>query len=120
MSQKMLAEPHPAARNDDKNVYFAELTVETADGWTLTHYVDAPVGRDRHHPLPDGALVGKFRDRAAQVLDASAIADLERMLLRFDDIGDINDVSRRIESGGRRRTEGLKINKSNWAPPFHA
>ena len=101
LAEKMLAEPHPQTRNDVKNVYFAELTVETTDGRTLTHYVDAPVGRDRHHPLPDGALVAKFRDCASQILDKSAIADVERMLLDLDAITDINEVSRRIEAGER-------------------
>lgn len=101
LATKMLAEPHPQARNDAKNVYFAELTVETTDGRTLTHYVDAPVGRDRHHPLPDGALTSKFRDCAAQVLDKAAVSDVERMLLSLDTIDDINEVSRRIEAGER-------------------
>ncbi len=101
LADKMLAEPHPTSRNDVKNVYFAELTVETTDGRTLTHYVDAPVGRDRFHPLPDGALVGKFRDCASQVLDKAAISDVESMLLQLDEISDINEVSRRIEAGER-------------------
>ena len=48
----------------DQRSFLCRLRITTAAGETFEHFVDRPVGRDRDHPLPPGALEAKFRDCA--------------------------------------------------------
>jgi 2-methylcitrate dehydratase PrpD len=95
------AEPHPKARADDTKIYYAEVMLETTDGRTLTKFIDAPVGRDRDHPLPPGALEAKFDDCAGQVLDTPTVEAVRALLQSLDKINDIALISRHIEQGTR-------------------
>ena len=60
LKNKIRAEPHPKSNPNEKNVYYAELSITTKEGENLQKFVDAPVGRDKDHPLPENALVQSF------------------------------------------------------------
>ncbi|MGQ7792494.1 MmgE/PrpD family protein [Faunimonas sp. B44] len=87
---RVTAEPHPEARMDTTEHFFAEVTVTLADGHTVTASVDRPLGRDRDHPLPEGALEAKFLDCACQVLSRRAAEELADALLRLDEQRDVS------------------------------
>ena len=63
------AAPDPAAKRETNDHFYCRLKITTTAGETFEHFVDRPVGRDRDHPLPPGALEAKFRDCAKTVLD---------------------------------------------------
>lgn len=103
---RITAEPHPDARMDSTEHFFAEVSVTLRDGRTLTKWVDRPVGRDRDHPLPEGALVAKFRDCAARALDLSQVEQLVVALAAFQNVDTISNLSpllRPHEDRGQRR-----------------
>lgn len=67
---RIVAEPHPEAVMESTEHFFAEVTVTLADGAELMARVERPLGRDRAHPLPEGALEAKFVDCATPALGA--------------------------------------------------
>ena len=71
----------------------------TAAGQTFEHFVDAPLGRDREHPLPAGALEGKFRDCAGMVLDADSAETLLQLCGDLDSVANVADVVEIVERG---------------------
>lgn len=90
---RITAAPHPDARMDTTEHFFAEVTVTLRDGRTLSKWVDRPVGRDRDHPLPDGALVAKFQDCAARAVDHTQVAQLVLALENLENVDTISDLS---------------------------
>src|SRR5258708_25236436 len=68
--------PDPAAKRETNDHFYCRLKITTTAGETFEHFVDRPVGRDRDHPLPPGALEAKFRDCAKTVLDAKGVEAL--------------------------------------------
>ena len=78
MESKIKAEPHPKSKPSEKNVYYAELSITTKDGKHLKKFVDAPVGRDKDHPLPENALLEKFYDCCDSVLKSGTEAELAK------------------------------------------
>ncbi|MFM1813314.1 MAG: hypothetical protein RLZ98_9 [Pseudomonadota bacterium] len=99
LEKVIAAAPHPKATPEETNIYYAELTVETTDGRTLHKYVDSPVGRDRHHPLPEGALETKFDDCAGLILREPVVADVRERLLSLERENAASGVSALIERG---------------------
>ena len=75
------------------------MKITTTAGETFEHYVDRPVGRDREHPLPAGALEAKFRDCAKTVLDAKAVETLLGRCLALETVADVSDVLNVIAAG---------------------
>ena len=90
------AAPHPEARMDDDEHFFALVRVTTTTGESHERYVDRPMGRDRAHPLPDGALETKFLDCAGQVLTPASAQAALASLLAIETVGDVGDISRRF------------------------
>jgi len=90
---RIQAAPHPEAVMETTEHFFADVQVVTTDGQTFSAYVDRPLGRDRDHPLPAGALEAKFRDCAGIVFEPAAVAELEAGLLSLETCR-IRDLSR--------------------------
>lgn len=93
------AEPHPEAIWESTEHFFAEVTVTTHDGRTLTAKIDRPLGRDRHHPLPKGTLENKFTDCASQILTPKSAVYLGEQLLQLETVETIRTLSQLIIDG---------------------
>lgn len=100
--QRITAEPHPDARMDTTEHFFAEVTVTLKDGTALRHRVERPVGRDRNHPLPEGALEAKFDDCARRTLPREQSDALHKALLHLDAEDDIRRLSALVQTGAER------------------
>jgi 2-methylcitrate dehydratase PrpD len=98
LETKIRAEPHPKSKPDEKNVYYAELSITTKDGRHLQKFVDAPVGRDKDHPLPENALLNKFYDCCDGVLEPGTELSLANRLQNFQDVSDVTHISEFIEN----------------------
>ncbi len=57
---RIVSSPHPSADMSSSEHFFADVEIDLTDGRTLKAHVDRPLGRDRDHPLPEGALERKF------------------------------------------------------------
>ena len=85
LDSKIKAEPHPKSKPNEKNVYYAE-SITTKEGKHLRKFVDAPVGRDKDHPLPENALLNKFYDCCDGVLAPEKQAFLQNYKTNLSDI----------------------------------
>ena len=79
-------------------MYYAELSITTKEGKHLQKFVDAPVGRDKDHPLPENALLNKFYDCCDGVLAQEKQSILAKKLQNFQDLSDIQHLSEFIEN----------------------
>ena len=80
--------------------FFADRVKDTTtSGKTHEAFVEAAMGRDRDHPLPDGTLQAKFRDCAGQVLAEDVAMGLERGILSLDRGATIGGISSAIAGG---------------------
>ena len=95
------ASPHPHAVMDTTEHFFAELRVTTHDGHSHSAFVDRPLGRDRDHPLPQGALETKFRDCAGMALDGDSVDELHRQLSALESVSNLQQLSPLL--GGKKR-----------------
>ena len=102
---KIEAAPHPEARMDTTEHFYAELRVTTVSGDVLDQRIDRPLGRDREHPLPPGALEAKFLDCASRALTRDSAEATLAALQRIEDVPDVSSISR---SFVLRPTEGLR------------
>ena len=98
LQEKIRAKPHPDAEGFGKNVYFAEIVIETEDGQILQKFVDAPVGRDKNHPLPKNTLVNKFYDCCSDIIQEDCIEELVNKIMNLQDITDIRKLTGMIEN----------------------
>jgi len=97
--QKITAEPHPEANWASTDHFYADVTVVTQDGQEFHHYVDRPVGRDRNHPMPEGALEAKFENCAARLLPRDLAKQLTKQLLGINADNTIREISAKIQAG---------------------
>jgi 2-methylcitrate dehydratase PrpD len=68
------------------------VRVRLRDGRTLE--ARAPDGRGSLAcPLPDEAIVEKFRDNAGRALPAARVAEIERAVLRLDEVADVRELA---------------------------
>lgn len=93
------AAPHPEARMDTDEHFFALVRVTTQSGEVFEHFVDRPMGRDRAHPLPEGALEAKFRDCAQEVQDAASAQALLGAFLDLESVADVRGVAAIMNAG---------------------
>lgn len=91
--QLIEAAPHPDAIMETTEHFFADVAVTMRDGRTFSAVIDRPLGRDRAHPLPQGALEAKFRDCAGRQLDDSRVFELQDAILHIADIRDLRELS---------------------------
>jgi 2-methylcitrate dehydratase PrpD len=101
LMQRITAAPHPAARMDTTEHFFAEIFVTLTDGTELHHRVERPVGRDRNHPLPKGALAAKFDDCARRTLPSAQSDALHVALMRLETTPDISTLSAFLRTQAR-------------------
>lgn len=93
------AAPHPEARMDTDEHFFALVRVTTQAGEVFEHFVDRPMGRDRAHPLPEGALEAKFLDCAQEVQDAASARALLAVFLDLESVEDVRGVAALMKAG---------------------
>jgi 2-methylcitrate dehydratase PrpD len=91
--------PDPAAESETTDHFYCRLKITTTAGESFEHFVDRPIGRDRDHPLPAGALEAKFRDCAKTVLDAKAVEALLGQCLALEKVADVSGVLDVIAAG---------------------
>lgn len=91
--------PDPDAKSETTDHFYCRLRITTTAGEVLEHFVDRPVGRDRDHPLPPGALEAKFRDCAKTVLDAQAVETLLAKCNTLETLPDMSEVLNVIATG---------------------
>lgn len=77
---RITAAPHPQADMASTEHFFAEVEIELTDGRLLRGEIDRPLGRDRDHPLPKGALRAKFMACTAPRLGEAGAAALDHAL----------------------------------------
>ena len=109
LTAKVNAQPDASLGRAAEDHFYARVRVTTASGEAFEHFVDAPLGRDRDHPLPVGTLEAKFRDCARLALDEAASEAVLRLCGTLDELADAGDVlaamtpARTIESLDARR-----------------
>ena len=91
--------PDPAAKSETNDHFYCRLKITTTAGETFEHFVDRPIGRDRDHPLPPGALEAKFRDCAKTVLDAEAVETVLARCNVLETLPDVADILNVIATG---------------------
>lgn len=99
---RIVAEPHPEAVMETTEHFFADVEVTTTSGERFRTYVDRPLGRDRAHPLPPGAIEVKFRDCVAPVIEDDAARAIEAAILALDEQPDIRAIGETMRAGLRR------------------
>lgn len=97
--QNVDAQPDPHARMDTAEHFYARVRVQTKSGEVLESFVDRPVGRDRDHPLPNGALEAKFMDCARQVQDDRSTQDVLKLILTLEHVDRISQISELLAVG---------------------
>jgi 2-methylcitrate dehydratase PrpD len=94
------AAPHPDMSIASTAPHFgAEVTVTTIDGRRLTKAVDIALGRTSANPLPRTVLEAKYRDCAARVLDADAVARSLDLLANFEKLDRVSALSDVLAAG---------------------
>jgi len=111
---KVDASPDPNAGESDDHFY-ARVRVTTTTGDTFEHFVDRPLGRDRAHPLPSGALQTKFRDCARLALHDDCVEILVKTLHDLDRISEMADVVEVIRGSARTSGNVAQLDKSRRA-----
>ena len=91
--------PDPDATMETSDHFYCRLKLATASGEVVEHFQDRPIGRDRDHPLPAGALEAKFRDCAHTVLDTQAVETLLQLCLALETVQDVSGVLDVIAAG---------------------
>jgi 2-methylcitrate dehydratase PrpD len=94
-----LADPH--ADMSSYEHFYADVEVTTVDGRLLRKHVDRPVGRDRNHPLPEGALEQKFLACTRNLLSEKVQSQFIQHIACLEDIDSISEITHEL-----CRTEG--------------
>jgi 2-methylcitrate dehydratase PrpD len=96
---KISAAPDPDARMDTTDHFYARVIVTIRSGDVHEIFVDRPIGRDRAHPLPAGALEAKFRDCARRSQDDRSIARLQDSILALEKLADVAQLGEMLAEG---------------------
>jgi 2-methylcitrate dehydratase PrpD len=99
LMSKIHSAPDPDAKPDTDKHFYARVRVTQNGGEAFEHFVDMPLGRDRHHPFPTGTLEAKFRDCAGMVLRPDCIDDLVGQCARLEMVEDVADLVDDIAAG---------------------
>ena len=87
---RVQAAPDATAESEIGGHFYCRMRITTAGGEVVEMLQDRPIGRDKDHPLPPGALEAKFRDCARLVLDTQAV---EKLVDRFATLEMLPDVA---------------------------
>ncbi|WP_210496646.1 MmgE/PrpD family protein [Microvirga antarctica] len=101
---RVRAAPDPDATMDTAEHFYARVRVTLHSGEKHEMFVDRPVGRDRDHPMPPGALEAKFRDCVAPTMTEEASVQLLRMLMQIENVAAMSAVTDVILTGTARVT----------------
>ena len=89
LMSRVTSAPHPGADMASSEHFYAYAEIDLRDGQTLKAYVDRPHGRDRDHPLPEGALGRKFMACTVPVLGEVASEELCARLAALNDVSSV-------------------------------
>jgi len=92
LAAKVDARPDAIPTRGDDEHFYARVRVTTTAGEAFEHFIDAPHGRDRAHPLPERTLEAKFRDCAQRALDPITAESLLRLCGMLEVLADAGDV----------------------------
>jgi 2-methylcitrate dehydratase PrpD len=92
LTAKVNAQPDANLGSAAPDHFYARVRVTTTSGEAFEHFVEAPLGRDRDHPLPSGTLEAKFRDCASRALDPQATEAMLQLCTTLDELADAGDV----------------------------
>lgn len=98
---RITAAPHPDAVMETTEHFYADVRVTLNDGKVLDAHVDRPLGRDRDHPLPPGALEAKFMGCATQVVDDDSAREMASAILDLRALDDVRTIGRLMRAGLR-------------------
>jgi 2-methylcitrate dehydratase PrpD len=104
VASRVHAAADPAAESETGGHFFCRLKITTTSGEVLEHLQDRPIGRDKNHPLPPGALEAKFRDCAQRVLEPGAIETVVRQCAALETLPDVSAVPEVIAAGVKAPT----------------
>jgi 2-methylcitrate dehydratase PrpD len=90
--RRIHAAPHPDMGADSAEHLGAELRVTFTDGTVVANRVGAALGRGPDNPLPPEALLAKFANCAGRALPGAAVARLQDLLLRLDEVPRVRTV----------------------------
>ncbi len=102
------SEADPQAVMETDEHFYADVEVVLTSGRVLRQHIDRPLGRDRAHPLPPGALEAKFLDCAGGALGREGAEWLMAELLRIDAAADVRHLTRGILARTRTPSEDAK------------
>jgi len=93
------AAPHPDAIMETTEHFYADIRVTMADGRVFDAHIDRPLGRDRDHPLPPGALEAKFIGCATQVVDEPTAQMMSAAILDLGALASIRAIGEMMRAG---------------------
>ena len=93
LMRRVYAAPHPDMGPDSTEHLGAEVRVTLRDGQVLTQRIGAALGRGPDNPLPQSALLGKFRNCAGRALPEAKVAVLQDLLLRLDEQRSVRTIA---------------------------
>ncbi len=92
LMKKIAALPDPNADMGSYEHFYAHIKVTTNTGEVLEESVDRPVGRDRDHPLPEGALDRKFMACTEKRLRPESQRYLHQRIMSLENVSDMSIV----------------------------
>ena len=101
LTAKVAAAGDASPARDADDHFYARVRVTTTAGEAFDHFVDAPLGRDRAHPLPERTLELKFRDCAHRALDLITTQAVLRLCDALEVMADAGDVLMTMASAHR-------------------
>jgi 2-methylcitrate dehydratase PrpD len=102
MMARIEAAPHPDMSLASSAPHFgAEVRVTTVDGRQFVRAVAIARGRTSANPLPQALLEAKYRDCAARVLSADAVARSLALLADFETLARVSALSDVLAGGCR-------------------
>ena len=94
------AHPHPAMSDDADEQWGAEVIVYLKNGLKLSRRIDQLVGRGGTSPMSEQEMWNKFQDCAQRALPPENLEAIFDMLLNFEKVSDINQLTELLISPG--------------------
>lgn len=104
--RRVSAAPYTGPAFDPDDPFDAELSLQLADGRSLSVKVDRPLGRTTENPIPAEMIAAKFDDCAGRVLDGETTMTVRRMIESLETLGSVRDLTTQLaRTGGRSAAE---------------
>jgi 2-methylcitrate dehydratase PrpD len=98
LMERIIALPDPKADMSSYEHFYAHVEVVTTSGKSLSKSIDRPIGRDRDHPLPEGALERKFMSCTQGHLTPAVQDHLLQQILTLDQVTDLSKLMNELIS----------------------